>query len=838
MKFTLSWLKEHLDTRADLAELRHGLTMLGLEVEGVENPAESLKGFVVGHVVEAAQHPNADRLRVCKVDTGSGTIVQVVCGAPNARTGMKGIFAPTGSYIPGTGLTLKASKIRGEESNGMLCSSRELQLGDDHSGIIDLPADTPTGTPAAEALGLDDVVIEIKVTPNRADCLGVHGIARDLAAAGLGTLKPMKADKVAGTYQSPMKWTHGYEPAPDSPCPIVVGRHFRGLKNGPSPDWLQRRLKAIGLRPISALVDITNLVTYDLNRPLHVFDARKLAGDLVMRQARDGEQTLALDGRTYALDPSIAVIADAKGVHGIGGIMGGEDTGVRDDTTEVFLEVAYFDPIRTAASGRKLAIQSDARYRFERGIDPESVWWGAEVAARLVLELCGGETSEVVSSGVMPKWQRSYELRIDRVKTLTGIDVPAGDTASILTRLGYKVHGNGPWTAEVPSWRPDVIGEADLVEEVTRVYGFDNIPTTSLPRLSPISRPVRNPRQRRVPQARRALAARGLNEAVTWSFLPRAQAERFGGGGADLRLLNSIASELDTMRPSILPNLIEAAQRNEARGLADPALFEVGPTYKDATPTGQQAVAAGIRHKKAVPRNWAGPPRDVDAFDAKADALAVLEAIGAPVATMVATSHAGIGPGQGREGSGGAPGRATDGASGREGGGAPGRAADGAPSWYHPGRSGAIKLGDRVMAWFGELHPEIVAAADLAGPVAAFEVFLDAPPLPKPKATKARPKLVLSAFQPLERDFAFIVDAGIEAERLVRAARNADKTLITAARVFDVYAGKGVPDDKKSIALSVTLQPVDRTLTDAEIEAASAKIVAAVTKATGAALRG
>jgi phenylalanyl-tRNA synthetase beta chain len=799
MKFTLSWLKEHLDTTATLTEVRDTLTRLGLEVEGITNPGETFKGFVVGYVVEAIQHPNADRLRVCKVDTGAG-VVQVVCGAPNARTGMKGIFAPSGSYIPGTDLHLKASKIRGEESNGMLCSFRELQLGDDHSGIIDLPAEAKTGAPAAEALGLDDPVIEIKVTPNRADCLGIHGIARDLAAAGLGTLRPMKADKIAGTYQSPIQWTHGYDARPDSPCPIVVGRHFRGIKNGPSPDWLQRRLKAIGLRPISALVDITNLVTFDLNRPLHVFDARKLAGDLVMRQARDGEQMLALDGKTYTLDPSIAVIADAKGVHGLGGIMGGEDTGVREDTTEVFLEVAYFDPIRTAASGRKLGVQSDARYRFERGIDPQSVWWGADVAARLILELCGGETSEIVASGVMPNWQRSFTLRKDRVKTLTAIDVPAASTASILGKLGFVVDGSGPWTAAVPSWRPDIVGEADLVEEVTRVWGFDNIPTTSLPQLSPTSKPVRSPLQRRVPLARRALGTRGMNEAVTWSFLPRQQAERFGGGGEDLRLLNSIASELDTMRPSILPNLIEAARRNEARGLANPALFEVGPQYKDATPTGQRMVAAGIRHNMAVPRNWAGPARTVDAFDAKADALAVLAAIGAPMENLAAQS--------------------------------------GAPDWYHPGRSGVLKLGDRVMAQFGELHPELSAAADLKGPVVAFEVFLDAPPLLKVKATKARPKLALSAFQPLERDFAFIVDAEVDADKLVRAARNADKALVTAARVFDVYAGKGVPDGKKSIALSVTLQPVERTLTDAEIEAASAKIVAQVAKATGATLRG
>ncbi|HQS19202.1 phenylalanine--tRNA ligase subunit beta [Reyranella sp.] len=799
MKFTLSWLKEHLETDATLVQVRDTLTMLGLEVEGLTDPAEALKGFVVGYVVEAVQHPNADRLRVCKVDTGSGTVVQVVCGAPNARTGMKGIFAPTGSYIPGTGITLKASKIRGEESNGMLCSSRELQLGDDHSGIIDLPAETVTGQSAAEALGLGDAVIEIKVTPNRGDCLGVHGIARDLAAAGLGTLKPVKADRNAGSYASPIKWTHDYVPAPDSPCPIVVGRHFRGVKNGPSPDWLQRRLKAIGLRPISTLVDITNLVTFDLNRPLHVFDAAKLSGDLVMRQAREGEQILALDGKTYTLDPAVSVIADAKGVHGIGGIMGGEETGVQESTTEVFLEAAYFQPIGIAASGRKLGILSDARYRNERGIDPESCWWGAEVATRLILDLCGGECSELVSSGVMPTWQRSYTLRTDRVQTLTGIEVSSADTVSILSKLGFGVEGSGPWTAAVPSWRPDIVGEADLVEEVTRVFGFDKIPTTSLPPVSTMSRPVRDPLQRRTPQARRALAARGMNEAVTWSFLPLKKAERFGGGGADVRLLNSIDATLDTMRPSILPNLIDAASRNEARGLSDPALFEVGPQYKDATPQGQRTVAAGIRHNMAVPRNWAGPARTVDAFDAKADALAVLAAVGAPD-TLASQA--------------------------------------GAPNWYHPGRSGALKLGDRVMAYFGELHPEIVAAADLKGPVAAFEVFLDAPPLPKAKATKARPKLVLSAFQPLERDFAFLVDAGVEAEKLVRAARNADKVMITAARVFDLYAGKGVPEGKKSLAIAVTLQPVERTLTDAEIEAVSDKIVAAVAKATGAVLRG
>jgi len=800
MKFTLSWLKEHLETEASLEEVCERLTMLGLDVESIANAAETLKGFVVGHVVEARPHPNADRLRLCLVDTGSG-IVQVVCGAPNARSGMKGIFAPAGSYIPGTDTILKANKIRGEESNGMLCSARELQLGDDHSGIIDLPADARTGASAAQALGLDDPVIEIKVTPNRGDCLGVHGIARDLAAGGLGSLKPMRAQAIKGTFASPIKWTHGYEPTPDSACPIVVGRYFRGLRNGSSPEWLQRRLKAIGLRPISALVDITNLVTFDLNRPLHVFDAKKLAGDLVMRQARAGESILALDGKTYALDPSIAVIADSKAVHGIAGVMGGEETGVHEDTTEVFLEVAYFDPIRIAATGRKLGIQSDARYRFERGIDPQSVHWGAEVAARLILELCGGEASDPVQSGVMPRWQKSFTLRADRVKSLTGIDVPSQATADILGRLGFGVSRTAPWAIAVPSWRPDIVGEADLVEEVSRIWGFDHIPTISLPRLNPTPRPALDAQQRRVPQARRALAARGMNETVTWSFMARAKAERFGAQQkAELRLLNSIDATLDTMRPSILPNLIDAASRNEARGLRDPALFEVGPQYRDATPAGQRTVAAGVRHSMAVPRNWQGPARAVDAFDAKADALAVLAAIGAAVDNL--------------------------------------QTAAAAPDWYHPGRSGVLRLGDRVMAYFGELHPEIAALADLNGPVAAFEVFLDAPPLPKLRATKARPKLALSPFQPLERDFAFIVDAEVEAEKLVRAARNADKTLIAAARVFDVYAGKGVPPGKKSLAIAVALQPVERTLTDAEIEAACDKIVAAVAKATGAVLRG
>ena len=799
MKFTLSWLKEHLDTTASVAEIQRTLTMLGLEVESVDDRAAKLEGFITAHVLEAVQHPNADKLRVCKVDTGSG-IVQVVCGAPNARTGMKGVFAPSGAHIPGTGLDLKPSKIRGVDSNGMLCSERELELSEDHAGIIDLPADTPIGVPAARVLGIDDPVIEIKVTPNRADALGVLGIARDLEAAGLGRRKAPDIAKVPGTYKSPVRWTHGYDVKPGVSCPIVVGRHFRNVKNGPSPAWLQQRLRAIGLRPISALVDITNLVTFDLNRPLHVFDADKIAGDLVMRQAKPGETVLALDGRTYTLDETMAVIADSKAVHGIGGIMGGEDSGVSETTTNVFLEVAYFDPIAVSAAGRKLAIQSDARYRFERGVDPESVWWGAEVAARLILALCGGETSELVSSGIMPAWQRSYSLRPDRARTLGGADVPAAAQLDILRKLGFGPSGEGPWSVAVPSWRPDVVGEADLVEEVVRVHGYDNVPATSMPRETATSRPVRTAEQRRVPTARRALAVRGLTEAVTSSFTHSVLADLFGGVGDDLKVLNPIAPELDVMRPSILPNLLQACGRNEARGLKDPALFEVGPQYKDATPTGQRPVASGVRYGKGQPRAWTGPERPVDAVDAKADALAVLAAVGAPTDNLVAQPKA--------------------------------------PAWYHPGRSGALVLGDRPLAYFGEVHPDVLAKLDLRGPAAAFEVFLDAVPPAKARPSKARPALKLSPFQPLERDFAFIVDGTIPADTLVRAARGADRAMITAAQVFDVYAGKGVPDGKKSVALSVTIQPAEKTLTDEEIEAISQKVVAQVAKQAGGVLRG
>ena len=799
MKFTFAWLKEHLETEAPLETICDTLSMIGFEVESVEDKAASLAAFKVATVKEARQHPNADRLRVCIVDTGEAE-VQVVCGAPNARTGMKGIFAPAGSYIPGTDLKLKAGKIRGEASNGMLLSEREVGLSDEHDGIIEVPEDSAVGTPLAEILGLDDATVEIAITPNRGDGLGVHGIARDLAAAGLGTLKPLNEDSEPGLFESPLRWLRDLPAEAQDACPFVVGRCFRGVKNGPSPKWLQDRLKAIGLRPISALVDITNFVTYDLGRPLHVFDVDKLKGDLTMRLARDGEEILALDGKTYSLDSEMTVIADEAGIQGIGGIMGGELSGCTEETTTVFLEVALFDPVRTAASGRRLGIHSDARYRFERGVDPRSAAWGAEVATRLILELCGGEASEVVSAGEPPVSQLDITLRPERVETLGGLALPAERQQEILARLGFWVEAGQGDTLQVrvPSWRPDVEGEACLVEEVLRIHGFDAIPQTPLPRVTALPTAVLTPRQRHVTSARTVLAWRGLNEVVTYAFMSAAKAELFGGVDQMLTLVNPISSDLDVMRPSLLPNLLEAAVRNADKGLGAASLFEIEHHYRDDSPEGQDLVAVGLRAGE-TPRSWVAPTRPVDLYDAKADALAVLEALGAPTANLQTTRDA--------------------------------------PGWFHPGRSGVFRLGPQVLAVFGELHPKVLKAFGLRGTAVGFEVFLERIPLPK-KISHLRPALDLSPFQPVERDFAFLVEEWVEAAAVIRAARSADKALISQVTLFDSYAGKGVEPGQKSLAIAVTLQPRDKTLTDAEIDAVGAKVVAAVEKATGGSLRG
>jgi phenylalanyl-tRNA synthetase beta chain len=798
MKLTLGWLKDHLESEAPVEEIAARLTAIGIEVEAVVDRARELAPFVVASVIEAKPHPNADRLRVCIVDTG-GARVQVVCGAPNARSGMKGVFAPVGTHIPGTGLDLQKGVIRGVESNGMLCSEREMGLSEDHEGIIELSADAPLGAPFAKIAGLDDPVIDVAITPNRADCLGVRGIARDLAAAGLGRLKPdPRTEPLPGRFASPIRWRLAFPEGEERACPFVAGRYFRGLENGPSPRWMQDRLRAIGLRPISALVDITNYVTFDLNRPLHVFDAKKLAGDLTMRFARNGESFAALNGKSYELDEGMTVISDGDCVHGLAGVIGGEASGVGEATREVFLEVALFDPVRTAATGRKLQIESDARYRFERGLDPTSALWGAEVAARLIGELCGGEASEVVSAGALPEWRREIALRPERCRTLGGLDLPGSAQRGILEALGYETREEGKRIAVVPPpWRGDVGGEPDLTEDILRIHGYDAIEPMPLPSETALPRLALTPGQRRVRAVKRGLAARGLMEAVTPSFMSKRFVGHFGGTIL-LELANPMSGDLDAMRPSILPNLIAAAGRNADRGFADLALFEVGPQFIDDTPEGQSTVAAGLRAGRTGPRHWARPPRAVDPFDAKADAIAAILEAGGPVELKVLAE---------------------------------------APTWYHPGQSGALMLGDVILAWFGTLHPDALALMDVKGPMVGFELFLDHMPLPRTKASKTRPLLKASPFQPVERDFAFVVDEQVEAQALLRAARGADRALITEVSVFDVYSGAGVPAGKKSLALSVRLQPTERTLTEMEIDAIGKKIVAAVAKATGATLR-
>ncbi len=799
MKFTLSWLKSHLETDATLAQIETRLTELGLEVEGVDDPAARLSGFIVAHVAEAEQHPNADRLRVCKVDTGSG-IIQVVCGAPNARAGLKVILAQPGTFIPVTGDVLKKGTVRGVESQGMMCSWRELGLGEDHDGIAELDPSLPVGTKLLDVISLDPV-IEISVTPNRADCLGVRGIARDLAASGLGVLKPLDVSAVPGGFKSPLAVRLDFPADATAACPIFVGRTIRGVKNGDSPDWLKNRLTAIGLRPISALVDITNYITHDLCRPLHVFDLAKVSGSqLVARLAQPGENLAALNGKTYALNGSETVIADGAGPHALAGVMGDDASGCSDATTDVFLEVAYFDPIRTAATGRRLDILSDARFRFERGVDPAFLVDAAHVATRLILEICGGEASELVSAGTEPDWRKSIVLRPNRVAELGGVTVPTPRQEEILRALGCTVAEHGDALLVVPpSWRGDINGEHDLVEEVIRINGYDQLPNIPLPRPS-MPKPVLTPGQRRASAVRRHLAGRGLVECVTWSFLPTQQAKLFGGGADDMRLANPISADLDCMRPSVLPNLLAAAGRNADRGAKDLGLFELGAQFDGPEPGQQRAVAAGLRAGRMVPRHWADKPRPVDVFDAKADLLAAIVAAGGnPDSFQTATET---------------------------------------PSWYHPGRSGVLRLGNKPVAYFGEIHPATLAALGVKGPVVAFELFLEALPPQKAKATKAKPALKLAAFQPLERDFAFVVDSTVSADQVLRAARNADKVLITDATIFDLYEGPHVGEGKKSLALGVTLQPTEKTLTDEEIEAVGKKIVDAVTKATGGQLRG
>ncbi len=805
MKFTLSWLKDHLKTEASLDEIVETLTRIGLEVEGVEDRARALSAFTIASVLSASPHPNADKLRVCIVDTGSGDPVQVVCGAPNARTGMKSVFSPPGTYIPGKKITLGVGTIRGVESRGMLVSEAELELSDDHDGIIDLPADAPLGAPFATFAGLDDPVIDVAVTPNRPDCTGVAGIARDLAAAGLGRVRTPPVAPIAGAGPCPVKVTLDF---PDGPplCPMFALRMVRGVTNRPSPDWMQRRLTAIGLRPINALVDITNYITFDRGRPLHVFEAAKIEGDLVVRRARPGEEVVALDGRTYRLDPSMCVIADDNGVESIAGIMGGEHSGCDETTRDVLIESALWDPLNIARTGRMLGINSDARYRFERGVDPAFAIPGADLATKLIVELCGGTPTDLFVAGEVPSAARPIAFPFAEVRRLTGLEMPEDETRRILSSLGFSVEGSGP-VVEVtpPSWRPDIEGKADLVEEVMRIAGIDAIPVSPFPREPHVPSAVLTVLQKRTRLAKRTLAARGMMEAVTWSFVSRRQAQAFGGGEARLSLANPIAADLSDMRPSLLPGLVAAAQRNADRGHADIALFEVGQMFLGDGPEDQKIAASGVRrgHSRStgLGRHWSFPPAGPSVFDVKEDAIALLGTLGVPVDKVQVVA--------------------------------------GGPAWYHPGRSGTLQLGPQtVLGTFGELHPRVLDLLEAEGPVAAFEVVLDALPTPKVRPTRSKGRLAISPFQPVRRDFAFLVDRSVPAGEIVRAAQGVDRRLVASVSVFDIYEGQGIGADKKSVAIEVVLQPQDKTLTDAEIEGIGAKIVAAVAKKTAAVLRG
>ena len=793
MKFTLSWLKDHLATEADVDAVAEAMTMAGLEVEHVEDPAAKLKVFSVAKIIEAVQHPNADRLRVCQVDTVDGR-KEIVCGAPNARPGLTTIYAPLGAYIPGSGITLEAKPVRGVVSNGMLCSAKELEVAEESDGILELDAGLKVGTPAAEVFGADPV-IDFEVTPNRPDWLGVAGIARDLAATGLGRLKDLSVAPVAGGYPCPIAIK-----VDGDACRVFSGRVIRGVKNGPSPAWLQQKLRAIGLRPISALVDVTNLLSYDRCRPLHVYDVSRLTGAVIEARLGRGESLLALDGKTYTATPQMCVIADGSGAVGLGGVMGGESTGCSDDTTEVFVESAWFDPIRTAQTGRDTGIASDAQYRFARGVDPGFVVPGLELATRLILELCGGAPSEVVVAGEVPAPPAAFDFDPAHVHRLSGLSTGRDGVVEILERLGFELTPAGAHLrVQPPTWRRDVDGPADLVEEVARIEGFAALPSTPLPHQEPKPGGVLTGRQARLRGARRALAALGYQETIGWSFVSQADAARFGGGADALVLANPIASDLDCMRPSALPGLIQAARRNAARGFGDVALFEIGPVFLGLEPQDQRTVIAAVAAPMTA-RRWDGVSED-QLFALKGDLFSLLDDLGAPVASLQVM--------QGQ-----------------------------ASPWWHPGRSARVQLGPKaVMAEFGQLHPATLRAMDLDGPLFGFEVVIDALPEAKRKTAKTRPALGLSPLMPLRRDFAFVVDRDRPAGDLVRAAKGADKALIADARVFDVYEGKGVADGKRSIALEVLLQPREKTLTDPEIEALSARVVAAVEKATGGVLR-
>ena len=799
MKFTLSWLKQHLDTTASVDEITYALTDLGLEVEGVEDRGAKLADFTIGKVVSAEKHPDADRLRVCQVDTDEG-MKQIICGAPNAREGITVVVAKPGVYVPGIDTTIGVGKIRGIESFGMMASEREMELSDEHDGIIELPSGN-VGERFVDWLAEHnpakvDPVIEIAITPNRPDALGVRGVARDLAARGVGTLKPAAEPGVEGAFPCPISVTIDEDTLDQ--CPVFFGRLIRGVENGPSPAWLQDRLRAIGLRPISFLVDVTNYFTFDRNRPLHVFDADKIAGDaLRVYRAKGGEVLVGLDEKEYTFEADMTVISDADGVESIGGVMGGMHTGCTEDTVNVFVEAAYFNPVRTAYTGRALRINSDARYRFERGIDPTFTPVGLDLACEMIVEHAGGEISSRVQAGHIPDVSRAYKLKPARVQSLVGMDIAEAEQRQTLTALGFRLDGN---MAHVPSWRPDVMGEADLVEEVARVASLTKLQGRPLPRVtSGVPKPVMTPMQRRLQIARRTSAALGYNECVTYSFIDQRSAALFGGGDDATKLENPISSDMSHMRPALLPGLLQAAARNQARGFMDLALFEVGPAFHGGEPGEEHMLVSGLLVGRTGPKDVHGASRPVDVFDVKTDAEAVLAAIGAPARVQILR---------------------------------------GASDCWHPGRHGMICLGPKkVLGTYGELHPRVLDAMGIKGPAMAFTLWPGEVPMPR-KSGANRGALDISDLQAVERDFAFVVDAEVEAMTVVNAAAGADKTLVENVRVFDEFIGGALGDGKKSLAITVRLQPRDKTLKDAEIEAVAKKVVDKVTKVTGGVLRG
>jgi len=802
MKFTLSWLKDHLETTATLSQLCEKLTAIGLEVEGVEDHAAALAPFKVAQIIEAEKHPDADRLKVCKVNTGE-KIIQIVCGAPNARAGLKTVLSLPGDVIPSTGQPLKLGKIRGQESQGMMCSAEELKLHGETGGIMELAEDAPVGARFIDVMDVADPVVEINLTPNRADCAGIRGIARDLAAAGMGTLKPLKIEVPKGSEPCKVGVSLDFPAEQKHFCPLFAGRTIRNIKNGPSPAWLQARLKAIGLRPISALVDITNYITFDCGRPLHVFDCARVKGNLWVRPAKGGESFRALNDKDYTLEAGMTAIGDDTGFLSLAGIVGGETSGCEDTTSDVFIESAYFDPTRTAHTGRALGVVSDARYRFERGVDPAFVIEGGDLCAQMILQLCSTQetvVSERLVVGEVPTVTKQVTYNPAKMLSFIGVDVAAEEQETILTTLGFTVEkqsGNA-WNIMPPSWRGDVEGAPDITEEIIRIKGFDHIPATSMPQTHVITQCGLDRLDQRASISKRAFAMRGLMEAVTWSFMSGSIAENFAPVKDELRLINPISADLDVMRSTIVANLVCAAGRNADRGYSDVALFEVGPTYHDQTPEGQVLVATGLRAGQ-TPRHWAEKPRAVDAYDAKADALAVLMAAGAPTASL--------------------------------------QIGDDVPRWYHPGRSGSLRLGPVLLGYFGELHPAVLAACKVEGPMVACELYLANIPAPRSSGT-AKPLLKMEALQPVSRDFAFLMDETVLADKLIAAIKKADKALIREVTIFDVYTGKGIEAGKKSVALSVVLQPTDHTLTDAELEALGTAITSAVAKATGGTLRG